>query len=93
MTRVEIRAASKAFGGVHALEDVQFELLGGEVVGLLGHNGAGKSTLVRALSGADPSHRVTATRSVGESKLVGMRFMVTSPGPVASCVPSGPSGG
>ena len=54
MTRVEIRAASKAFGGVHALEDVQFELLGGEVVGLLGHNGAGKSTLVRALSGADP---------------------------------------
>ena len=51
---VEIRGATKAFGGVHALEDVGLELRGGEVVGLLGHNGAGKSTLVRALSGADP---------------------------------------
>lgn len=52
--RVEIRNASKAFGGVHALDDVGFSLRDGEVVGLLGHNGAGKSTLVRALSGAGP---------------------------------------
>ena len=53
-TRVEIRAARKSFGGVHALDGIDLTLQGGDVLGLLGHNGAGKSTLVRALSGADP---------------------------------------
>ena len=49
---VDMRGVSKAFGGVHAVEDVDFRLDRGEVVGLLGHNGAGKSTLMALLSGA-----------------------------------------
>ena len=48
---LEVRNLSKSFGGLHALEDVSFELRRGDVLGLLGDNGAGKSTLIRCISG------------------------------------------
>lgn len=51
---VEIHNVSKAFGGVHAVEQVSVKLYPGEVVALLGHNGAGKSTLMKMLAGAYP---------------------------------------
>lgn len=50
--RLQLRNISKAFGGVQALKDVDFEVYAGEVVGLVGDNGAGKSTLIKVISGA-----------------------------------------
>lgn len=41
----------KNFGSVVALENVDFEIGKGEVVGLVGDNGAGKSTFIKILSG------------------------------------------
>jgi ABC-type sugar transport system ATPase subunit len=43
---------SKIYGGVHAIEKVNFDLYPGEVHALAGENGAGKSTLCKAIAGA-----------------------------------------
>lgn len=48
---LEMEHITKGFPGVQALDDVDFTVYPGEIVGFLGENGAGKSTLIKILSG------------------------------------------
>ena len=41
------------FGGLTAVDHVDFSLEPGEIVGIIGPNGAGKTTLINLLAGID----------------------------------------
>ncbi|HVL58837.1 MAG TPA: ABC transporter ATP-binding protein [Burkholderiaceae bacterium] len=51
MTLLAVENLSKAFGGVHAVEGVGFEIAEGAVHSIIGPNGAGKTTLLNLLTG------------------------------------------
>ncbi len=65
-----LEGVSKRFGPVQALEGVDFEVRGGEVVALVGDNGAGKSTLVKSIPGihATDEGRFTFEGRAGEDQ-------------------------
>ena len=67
-----VRGASKRFGAVVGLDDIDVDVHAGEVLALLGDNGAGKSTLIKALSGALSLDR-------GEIQMDGRRVTLHSP--------------
>ena len=48
---ISVRNVSKSFAGVHALRDINLEILPGEIHCLAGENGSGKSTLIKIISG------------------------------------------
>ncbi|MEY4694993.1 MAG: putative transporter ATP-binding protein YbhF [Pseudomonadota bacterium] len=48
---LQVHGLAKHFGGVHALDGVDFEVKPGECVALIGPNGAGKSTCFACLAG------------------------------------------
>jgi fructose transport system ATP-binding protein len=48
---------TKHYGGVHALEGVNFDMRKGEHVAIMGDNGAGKSTFVRQITGVEQRTR------------------------------------
>ena len=50
-TLLEVRGLSKRFGGVLAVDDVDFDAAAGEIVALIGPNGAGKTTCFNMISG------------------------------------------
>jgi ABC-type sugar transport system ATPase subunit len=71
---------SKSFAGARALDQANFSLSRGQIMGLVGANGAGKSTLIKILSGAysmDEGEvvfdgRVTHLRNVAGSQHLGI---------------------
>ncbi len=51
MTLLAVENLSKSFGGIHANQDISFEVAEGEILGIIGPNGAGKSTLFDLVTG------------------------------------------
>ena len=72
---VEMKGITKKFGGLIAVNGVDFNLRRGEVHALCGENGAGKSTLMNVLTGRFP----TSTYK-GEIHLNGEKVHIGSPG-------------
>jgi branched-chain amino acid transport system permease protein len=53
-TVLQVRKARKEFGGLLAVNDMDFEVRAGEIIGLIGPNGAGKSTMFNLVTGVLP---------------------------------------
>ncbi len=73
-----MRGVSKSFGAIQALQSVDFDIVAGEVLGLMGDNGAGKSTLVKIIAGNYPP-------SAGEIVLEGTRVRFSRPLDARQC--------
>jgi len=48
---LSVRSLSKRFGGQLAVDDLSFEAVAGDIIGLVGANGAGKTTTMRMIAG------------------------------------------
>ncbi|MEG1269455.1 MAG: ATP-binding cassette domain-containing protein, partial [Oscillospiraceae bacterium] len=51
MALLEVKGITKVFGGLTAVENVDFEVNSGEIVSIIGPNGAGKTTIFNMLTG------------------------------------------
>jgi ABC-2 type transport system ATP-binding protein len=50
---VEVRGLERTFGAVRAVDGISFDLIRGQVAGLIGANGAGKTTAMRIMATLD----------------------------------------
>jgi branched-chain amino acid transport system ATP-binding protein len=67
MAILEIKRLTKQFGGLTAVDSVDFELEEGEILGLIGPNGAGKTTIFNMITGIYPP-------TEGEIRFKGLRI-------------------
>jgi len=51
MTMLTVKKLSKNFGGVTALNDINFSIAKGDILGVIGPNGSGKTTLINCITG------------------------------------------
>src|SRR5262249_19993611 len=73
-TLLEVAGISKSFSGLRALENVNFRVPEGSIIGLIGPNGAGKTTCFNVIAGV--------TRAdAGEVRLAGARIHGWGAGP------------
>lgn len=89
MALLKVTGLSKQFGGLRAVDNVDFHIESGEIVGLIGPNGAGKSTFVELLTGGIPAtagriefdgHHITRLRSHERCRLgMGRTFQIPQP--------------
>ena len=56
-TLLQVSGLRKAFGGLVAVNDVDFQIKAGEVLGVIGPNGSGKSTLLDLITGETKKDR------------------------------------
>jgi branched-chain amino acid transport system ATP-binding protein len=71
-----VNAARKQFGGLVAVNDIDFEVRDGELLGLIGPNGSGKTTMLNLISGA-------LKPTAGEIRLGGDRISGKPPHEIA----------
>ena len=65
---VELLDARKTYGGVRALDGVDYSLYPGQIQCLAGGNGSGKSTLIKIIAGVEPPDPGTVLRVGGQTR-------------------------
>jgi len=86
---LELASLSRAFGGLRVIDEVDFSLEPGEIVGILGPNGAGKTTLFNMIAGVLPpsggrivfeTRDVTAMKAWDRCRLgIGRTYQIPKP--------------
>ena len=80
---IKVENLTKRYAGQTAIDNLNFEVGKGEIMGFLGPNGAGKSTTMRILSSFMPP-------TSGRASVAGLRhFREVAPGPRASRLHAG----
>ena len=76
MALLELESISKAFGGLHVIQDLDLHVDEGEIVSVIGPNGAGKTTLFNLVTGIyEPTSG--DIRFAGESVVGKQPFQIT----------------
>ena len=66
MALLEVKGITKTFGGLVAVENVEFNVNEGEIVSIIGPNGAGKTTIFNMLTGVPCERRQDPLRRQGD---------------------------